>query len=189
LAVATEPSSALAEFNGGLRRELAGSLVSLRAELAADLPFSAALFASTREAELAQVAWSDTAKKAFCQQQFEAQHAHYAAHFPNALFAIIERDGVAIGRVYMDETPPEATLLEITIAAGERNAGIGGALLRILMRRADERATPVGLHVEPFNPARRLYERHGFVLVEAGEIYLYLRRALTTPGPLGAVNR
>lgn len=188
MAVATEPSPTLAEFNVGLRRELAGSGVSLRAESVADLPFSAALFASTREAELAQVAWPDAAKQAFCQQQFEAQHAHYAAHFPDALFAIIERDGVAVGRVYMDETPPEATLLEITIVAGERNAGIGGALLRILMQRADERAMPVGLHVEPFNPARRLYERYGFALVEAGQIYLYLRRAVPTPGLLGAAN-
>jgi ribosomal protein S18 acetylase RimI-like enzyme len=172
-----------------LQRDLAGSGVSIRAESVADLPFSAALFASTREAELAQVAWPDTTKRAFCQQQFEAQHAHYAAHFPDAVFAIIERNGVAVGRVYIDEMPPEATLLEITIAAGERNGGIGGALLRILMQRADERGVPVGLHVEPFNPARRLYERHGFALVEAGEVYLYLRRAVPTPRAVDTATR
>ena len=170
----------LAEFNAGLQRELQSGQVSLRVELPADLPFSASLFASTREAELARIDWPDAAKRAFCQQQFEAQHAHYVQHFPNALFAIAEREGIAIGRVYLDETAPEATLIEITLVAGERNAGVGGALLRVLMQRADQRGLALGLHVEPFNPAQRLYERHGFALAEAGEIYSYLRRPPAT---------
>jgi len=34
---------------------------------------------------------------------------------------------------------------------------------------------PAGLHVEPFNPARRLYERQGFRTVETRGIYLYMQ--------------
>ena len=57
-----------------------------------------------------------------------------------------------------------------------RNRGIGGAISGALVEIAGAAGLPTTLHVEPFNPARRLYERQGFREVEARGIYLYMRR-------------
>jgi hypothetical protein len=50
--------------------------VTLRPIGADDLPFLCALYASTREQELAAVAWDPAQKTAFVQMQLAAQHAY-----------------------------------------------------------------------------------------------------------------
>ena len=42
------------------------------------------------------------------------------------------------------------------------------------MRRAAELGKPVRLHVEQHNPARHLYERLGFVILEERDFNLYM---------------
>jgi hypothetical protein len=51
-----------------------------------------------------------------------------------------------------------------------------------VLAEADEAGLPVVLHVEPANPARRLYERLGFVARAAEGIHLAMER----PAPAGA---
>ena len=143
----------------------------LRAEAPADLEFSAALYASTRQAELAAIAWSDTEKSAFCRMQFNAQHLHYANHYPGAQFMIVERSGARIGRVYVEQTASAVLLMEITLSPEQRGGGIGAAITAALLRHARANALPMRLHVEPLNPAKRLYERLGFVDVETSGFY------------------
>jgi len=153
---------------------LAGPRILVRAETVDDLDLSASLYALTREAEMATVDWPDAQKQAFCRQQFDAQHAHYRQHYPRAHFLIIERDEVPVGRLYFEQTGKELRLMEITLAVAARNAGIGGAISNALLQHAHAGGIPVGLHVEPFNPARRLYERQGFREVETRGLYLYM---------------
>lgn len=147
----------------------------LRQETATDLDFSASLYASTRAAELAAVAWSDAEKSAFCRMQFNAQHAHYAAHYPRVQFMILERDmhgqRERIGRVYVEQTVAALVLMEITLLPAARGAGAGGAITLALLHYARSNALPMQLHVEPLNPAKRLYERLGFVDVETSGFY------------------
>ena len=57
-----------------------------------------------------------------------------------------------------------------------RGGGIGTALMHALLAHADTLGLPVTLHVEPFNPALRLYTRLGFVAVEERGLYLFMRR-------------
>ena len=59
---------------------------------------------------------------------------------------------------------------------GARGRGIGTALLARLLSFADALALPVTLHVEPFNPALRMYVRCGFAPVEIRGIYQFMRR-------------
>ena len=153
----------------------------LREETAADLDFAALLYASTREPELAAVPWSDAEKAAFCRMQFNAQHAHYAAHYPGVQFMILERDGDGqrerseqcerIGRVYVEQTPAAMLLMEITLLPASRGFGMGGAITSALLQHARANTLPMHLHVEPLNPAKRLYERLGFVDVETSGFY------------------
>ncbi len=54
--------------------------------------------------------------------------------------------------------------MEITLLVEKRGQGIGGALTREILADAESSGRPVVLHVEPWNPALRLYERCGFVV-------------------------
>jgi GNAT superfamily N-acetyltransferase len=116
--------------------------ISYRAEMAGDLPFVAALYATTRAEELAATGWPETMKSAFLEQQHRAQHAHYRAVHPDGEWLLI---------------------VDISLLPAARGGGLGTAILTDLLA-AETR--PAQLHVELTNPARRLYERLGFELVE-----------------------
>lgn len=161
-------------INSAMPHALPNLSVAVRAETADDVAFSAALYALTREAELAVLDWSAEAKQSFCRQQFDAQHSHYRQHYRRAQFLIIEQDAQPVGRVYFEQTAKELRLMEITLLTAARNRGIGGAIGSVLLRHAHAAGIPMGLHVEPFNPARRLYERHGFREMETRGLYLYM---------------
>lgn len=148
---------------------------AVRPENPADLPFCAVLYALTRAEELAQAPWTDEMKQAFCLQQFNTQHQFYRQTYPEAQFFVIERAGTAIGRVYVDPAPGEERLMEITVLHEARGQGIGSAITRAVVARAHGRGVAASLHVEPMNPARRLYERVGFREVETQGFYLAMR--------------
>jgi len=159
--------------------------VALREESPADRDLLAALYASTREDELQQVPWDDAKKRAFLRDQFELQWDHYRRHYLRAEWLLIERDGVAIGRLYAETGRFEVRLMDIALQAEHRNHGIGTAIVASLLRYADGLRLPVTLHVEPFNPALRLYERLGFATLETRGIYLFMER----PAPVVASMR
>lgn len=173
----TEATGAMAAtdwLNASLRAS-AGQRICVRPEASSsDIDFSASLYALTRDDEMARVNWPEAQKRAFCRQQFDAQHAHYRQHYPTANLLIIERDAVPVGRLYFEQTAKELRLMEITLVTEVRNGGIGVAMTRALLQRAHAAGIPMGLHVEPFNPARRLYERLGFREIEARGLYLYM---------------
>ena len=141
-----------------------------------DLPFVAALYASVRAAEVAQTGWPAEMQAAFLDQQHCAQHLHYRAHFAQASWLILERDGAPIGRLYIDETPSNLHLIDITLTESCRGAGIGRAIMEDLVARAGETGSAISLHVEPDNPARRLYLSLGFVDEGNAGAYEAMRR-------------
>ena len=154
---------------------LAALRVSVRPEASnSDIDFSASLYALTRDEEMARVDWPEAQKHAFCRQQFDAQHSHYRQHYPTAELLIIERGAEPAGRLYFEQTAKELRLMEITLLTKLRNGGIGVAIARALLQHAHAAGIPMGLHVEPFNPARRLYERLGFRDIETRGLYIYM---------------
>lgn len=153
--------------------------LSRRPETDADEAFLRGLYASTRAAELAPVPWDEAVKAAFLRQQFDAQRLHYRREFPQAAFDVLLRDAEPIGRLYLDRSGPEWQLLDIALLPEQCGAGLGTLLLRALLAEAGASNAPVLLHVETFNPARRLYARLGFVpLADEG---VYLRMAWHPP--------
>lgn len=141
-----------------------------------DLPFVAALYASTRAVEMARVTWPDEAKSAFLAQQHEAQHHHYRSHYDGAEWLIVEQAGTPVGRLYLDEWESEFRVIDISLAPEARGRGIGGAILADIVAAAEAKGKAVSIHVEHENPARRLYERLGFELVEDRGVYLLMER-------------
>lgn len=155
--------------------------VTLRPIGDADLPFLRALYESTREDELAPVPWSDAERRAFLDMQFEAQHRHYAQAYAHPEFAVIERDGRPIGRLYLDRDAAELRIVDIALMPEARRQGIGGALVSAVLEDGRTQGLPVTIHVEKFNPARRLYERLGFREVDDRGVYALMQ---WTPGGL-----
>jgi ribosomal protein S18 acetylase RimI-like enzyme len=144
-----------------------------------DAGFLKSLFASTRRQELAAIGWPAARQQAFLDQQFEFQHRYYREHFADADFLLLQQDGRAIGRLLWHEGPSpaaQATLIDISLVPGSRGQGLGSSLLDVLVRHADDSGRTIGLHVEPDNPAQRLYRRFGFEVTGDGGVYLKMRR-------------
>ena len=139
-----------------------------------DRAFLLDLYASTREAELAPVPWPAEVKRAFLAQQFAAQHKYYHEVYKGADFLLILRAGASIGRVYVNRTPGEICVIEIALLSACRGQGIGTALFAELIDEARANSCEINLHVEPNNPAQRLYSRLGFRLSEHRGAYDYL---------------
>jgi ribosomal protein S18 acetylase RimI-like enzyme len=148
--------------------------LALRPATADDREFLAELYASTREEELLAVDWSADAKRGFLRQQFEAQDLHYRAHYPGAAFDVIAVGEQAIGRLYLYRSVREIRLMDISLLPAWRNRGLGTQLVREVLAEAQRQGQLVTLHVEPWNPAKRLYQRLGFRFVELRGAYEFL---------------
>jgi GNAT superfamily N-acetyltransferase len=171
-----------AEIRASFRAAAAGlEGIALREENESDLPFLVDLYASTRADELAPVPWPEAEKRAFLAHQFALQREQYRQHYAGAEWLLIERDAVPIGRLYLRRGNSEVRLMDIALVPEVRGAGLGTRLTRHLLDWADALALPVTLHVEPFNPAYRLYRRFGFGYVRSTGVYHFLER------PVGAV--
>lgn len=157
---------------GALADRLPG--LRLRCEGSEDLDFLQQLYAAVRAAELAQTGWTNTQKRAFTDAQFALQHRHYTDNYRGAEMLVIERDGARIGRVCVCPFPAEIRLMDIALVEDHRGRGIGSSLLRAIIDIARDRAVALTLHVEPENPAQRLYRRIGFRLIERRGIYDFL---------------
>lgn len=158
--------------------------VTLRDRSDTDLPFLEALYASTREEELRPVPWPDAAKRAFLADQFAKQHAYYLEHYPGADWLVIAHAEVPVGRIYLHQSATDLRLMDVALVAAWRGRGLGTALMRALVAYADTAGCSVSLNVEPFNPARRLYERLGFAPVETRGYYQFMERP-AAPRPPG----
>lgn len=152
------------------------SALGLRRATAEDEAFLGAVYASTREHELAAVAWDAATKDAFMRMQFAAQDRSYRQRHPGAAFDVVTVDGLLAGRLSVDRGDSEIHILDIALLPEYRGRGIGTALLTSILDEADMLGKAVAIHVERQNPARRLYDRLGFVQVAEQGLHLLLVR-------------
>jgi ribosomal protein S18 acetylase RimI-like enzyme len=158
----------------------------------ADLAFLRKLYGTTRAHELKHTGWNHTACERFLDQQFEFQCGYYQAHYSDAERYVIEHAGHPIGRAYLLWTDTHLQIIDLSLLPEACGCGIGGELLHRFLERVDHEELSAGLHVESYNPAQRLYLRHGFEVVGENGVYLKLRRsprsqqvtARPTPRPL-----
>ena len=148
--------------------------MALRPATPEDRELLFSVYAGTREEELAPVPWPPEAKEAFLRQQFDAQDAWWRTHYPGATFEVVLVDGREAGRLYLWEGPKEIRVVDVAILPDARRGGVGTRLLGDVKTRAAAAGKAVTIHVEKMNPARALYERLGFRLVEDKGLYLFL---------------
>lgn len=152
---------------------------ALRPETAEDEGLSRAIYASTREEELARVPWSDEQKAAFVSMQFEAQRSYYREIYPDAAYDVVLVDGEEAGRLYVARLAGEIRVVDIALLPAYRGRGVGATLLTGILDEGRASGRTVVIHVEHENRARTLYDRLGFLPVE--EVGVYTRMEWTPP--------
>jgi GNAT superfamily N-acetyltransferase len=152
--------------------------VSFRPICPGDEAFLSQVYASTRLGELAVTDWTDEQKAVFLQMQFAAQHKFYQDNYTDTDFLLIFQDDIPIGRLYVARWKDEIRIVDIALLLAYRGTGIGATILRDLLAEADATGKPVRIHVERENPALRLYQRLGFVMIEDKGVYLFMERGV-----------
>jgi len=137
----------------------------------ADVPFLRLVYGTTREDEMQRVPWNDAEKTAFVDMQFAAQKAHYEQYYPSCQFLVIELEGEAIGRLYVDRGPEDIEIVDIALLPVYRGRGIGKMLLEEILEEGRGSGKDVSIYVEHYNPARHLYDRLGFQHVDTNGVY------------------
>ncbi|NOK02485.1 MULTISPECIES: GNAT family N-acetyltransferase [Myxococcus] len=141
---------------------LATVSIDLRAATAADDPFLFALYASTRESELAAWGWAPAQRDAFLRMQWVAQSHDWAARHPRADHQVVCLQGQPMGRLLVAKDAAAWRVVDIALFPAHQGSGVGTRLLTQVRDEAGKAGVPLRLRVLRTNPARRLYERLGF---------------------------
>lgn len=97
--------------------------------------------------------------------------------FDPAGMRIIRADAESVGILRTRIDPGCLVLRTLYLAPDRQNRGVGAWALRTVLAEAREAGLPVRLTVLTTNPARRFYEREGFVLEsETPERWTLVRR-------------
>lgn len=155
-------------------------MIQLRPVEEKDNLFIEAVYRSTREKELALTNWTEQQKQAFIIMQSMAQLADYKKNCPGAVYQIIIYKKQAAGRFYTWENENEIRVIDITLLPAFRGKGIGTHLLKELIEKSNAFQKKISLHVEPDNPALKLYSRLGFVYVKKNGRHYYMERSPDT---------
>lgn len=102
------------------------------------------------------------------------QRAHFNARFDPAAFSLIVAGGREIGALCVQERADELYVADMQIAPEAQGRGVGTAVMRAVIARAETVGAAVTLQVLKANVrARRLYERLGFYAT--GEVDVHVR--------------
>jgi len=155
--------------------------IALRPEQPEDADFLYALFRSHTLPGLAPVPVDDAMKESLVRMQFVSRTATYRAQYPDADFAILERDGMPIGCLAVHESAGAACIVDVALTPESRGAGIGSALLTSLVARLGDRCPIVRCMVLSTNEASlRMCRRAGFVRV--GDVPPHVELEWRRPG-------
>lgn len=153
-----------------------------RAATEADMEFLYTVYAETRREELAVTGWDEPQKEAFLRMQFASQDSHYRQHYRGASFEVVMVGGAPAGRLYLYRTPREIRIMDIALLPQFRGRGIGGEIMRGLIRMADLEGLSLTLHVEHNNPVLAYYKRLGFLTKGEHGVYLFMERPAAREG-------
>lgn len=94
--------------------------------------------------------------------------------------SVVESEGAFAGCVALCPRENGHWLEHFYLSPALQGRGLGSAVLGALLARADARGVTVRLNVLQGSAARRLYERHGFVLEDEDPVDVFMVRAPRT---------
>lgn len=111
----------------------------------------------------------------------EAMLARVRANYQAARIALL--DDQPAGLLKALRTEHDWYLIQVQVSPAFQGQGLGARLVALILDEADRDNVPVRLTVLHRNPARRLYERMGFVIAETGEHEYTMRYTPGSPRP------
>ncbi|MFD7922865.1 GNAT family N-acetyltransferase [Streptomyces sp. NPDC059740] len=90
--------------------------------------------------------------------------------------SVVVVDGQLAGCVTVRPVQDRQWLEHFYLAPHHQGRGLGSAVLRRVLAQADAQGTAVGLNVLQGSAARRLYERHGFVVEAEDPVDVFMVR-------------
>ncbi|MFE9403380.1 GNAT family N-acetyltransferase [Streptomyces sp. NPDC006530] len=96
--------------------------------------------------------------------------------FSPAHTSVVVADGAVAGCVALRPAEDGYWLEHFYLAPAIQGRGIGSAVLRTVLGRADAEGRPVRLNVLRGSAARRLYERHGFTVQGQDPVDVFMLR-------------
>lgn len=102
--------------------------------------------------------------------------------FDPALTRVIVVDGADAGSIAVRPASDGVWVEHFYLATAHQGRGIGSQVLALVLDESTGDA-PLRLNVLQGSPARRLYERHGFVLYHEDEVDAFLQREPDAPVP------
>ncbi|MFF1691562.1 MULTISPECIES: GNAT family N-acetyltransferase [unclassified Streptomyces] len=138
----------------------------LRSAAARDIEVIAELRATVMRAELERLGRYDEHRvRQRLRDSFSTQHT-----------SIIMIDRELAGCVTVRPSEGKQWLEHFYLAPHRQGRGLGSAVLRTVLERTDAQGMTVGLNVLQGSAARRLYERHGFVVEAQDPIDVFMVR-------------
>ena len=146
--------------------------VSLRAATPEDAEFLFRLLKATMREYVEQTwSWDENWQRAYFQERFDPAK--------NQIVVLDDRD---IGVIAAERREDEVFLSSLYILPEYQGRGIGTLLIKAVLDGAFQEGLPVRLRVLKVNPARRLYERLGFTVVEEADTHYHMK---ATPNQQG----
>jgi GNAT superfamily N-acetyltransferase len=139
---------------------------ALRPAVAADVEVIAELRATVMRADLERLGRYDEHRvRQRLRDSFSARHT-----------SVIMIEGELAGCVTVRPAEGRHWLEHFYLAPHQQGRGLGSAVLRTLLERTDAQSMTVALNVLQGSAARRLYERHGFVVEAQDPIDVFMVR-------------
>jgi ribosomal protein S18 acetylase RimI-like enzyme len=117
-------------------------------------------------------AYRDVVERQFGAWKLAAQDAYFQDGWDAAPHEIVECDGLPVGYVCVEDRPDLVYLRELVLLPEFHNRGIGTAVLRQVLSRAEGRGVPVQLQTLHANRAAALYRRLGFYEIGRTETHI-----------------
>lgn len=170
----------LSGYTAGMSNDLPVAALSpvplrIRPADAADQDFFSELYRSTRD-DLRSLLADPRYIDGLIAIQQQAQAAGYRNSYPDALYQVLELDGVAAGRLVTAAVAGALRVVDIAVIPWARRRGVAGEALRRVQRQAAGEGQDVTLAVRKDNAgARQLYAALGFALEAEDAVKLQLR--------------
>ena len=104
----------------------------------------------------------------------EFERTKFAESYDESASSIIVASGADVGWLMIVRSGDEIELAQIYIVPESQSRGIGTILVNQLVDEARRNRIPLRLSTAKINPARRLYERLGFVVTHEDQYKVYM---------------
>jgi glyoxylase I family protein len=145
--------------------------ITLRTATSEDVEFIAGLIEATTRSYIEQT-WG-----AFSRKLTEETVSRAVS---SGTYSIVELEGEDVGALAVEHESTHIQLAQIYIVPSHQNRGIGTHLVRSVAANASRDGKPLRVRVLAGNPARRLYEREGFVATSVTPERVFLERPPST---------